>query len=595
MASGLGLVAVVGWSLYATARQDRDRAELDARRAAHDLALALRAALRDPTVLASAPAAARFALVDGSLQVDEAVGWLVAQPPNPPDAATAGQLQTAARAEFVDGDPARAAAVFESLLAPGPGGPADLGVLAAAAWQAQRQGDGDGERATALAKRLDGALAKLAPSALADRGTADAVASAALLAAARGATPDFTERLVPALPLDLALATLARLAERGVPTTALAERHAQVAARRLLLAAVATHQSEFVDAPFTRPAAGGLLVWFPAAARGHGQGALLDAAFVATFAAAPPTPLAGRGRLCFTAPPADAEEIAPQFAWVVPEPLPDPSWLTRPATVASATGALVLVFATTLWLGWRAQRREALATRARAEFVTGVTHELKTPVASIRLIADVLQTDDVPPARQREYQELLAGEAMRLSTLVDNVLDLGQRERGERACDRRPGDLADLVRTAVRLFAPIAREHGLALALAEPLPACPAAFDEEALLQAVRNVLENARKYAADGGRLDVSLRHCADRADRAELAIRDHGRGVPPGEREAIFARFTRGAHHRHGSVPGLGIGLFLARQIARAHDGDLVCDAPADGPGARFVFTFGLDPGTP
>jgi two-component system phosphate regulon sensor histidine kinase PhoR len=255
--------------------------------------------------------------------------------------------------------------------------------------------------------------------------------------------------------------------------------------------------------------------------------------------------------------------------------------------IAGAGALLVLVFAASAFAVLRAFRREAAALRARSDFVTGVTHELKTPVAAIRLVADVLHDDDVPPARQREYFALLAGETARLSALVDNVLDVGQIERGERAYDLRPCDLGDVVRDGIGAFAPLARAAGLELALrVDPAPA-PAVADAAALQQALFAICENARKYAASGGRLDVA----ASRAgDTFAIELRDFGPGVAPSEREAIFARFQRGSAQRSGTVPGVGLGLYLARRIVERHGGTLVCRATANGPGARFVLTLPL-----
>lgn len=587
MASGALLTALVGWSLVATAGHDRDRAALDARTAAHDLALSLRTAVRQPDTLELTPPSARFAILAGSLQVDAAIGWLQDAPAAGRDAVVDGRRRAAETAEFQAGDAIAAAAIYDELLGEGLNGrTTSLPMLAAAAWQAHRADDR--ERTATLTTRLDGALAAVTPAALGDRDTADATASAALLAAARGLPFAAGERLLPALPPDLATATLQRLAERGADTAALASAHAAIAARRDLLREVAAHLRDLGDAPQATALGERLLLWLPGAVPGFGRGALLAPTFLQSLREHQET--AGRGELAFANPPRDADEVIPRLAWVAPAALPERPWLTRPVTVLGATLSLVAVFAASLALAFRAQRREALATRARAAFVTGVTHELKTPVASIRLIADVLQTDDVPPHKQREYCDLLAGEAMRLSTLVDNVLDLGQRERGERAWDQKPGDLAETVRTAVRLFVPLARESGVEVVFAEDLPPCAARFDREALLQALRNVLENARKYAADGHRIEIALQRTDE---QARIAVRDFGCGVAAGERDTIFAQFARGARHRHGSVPGLGIGLHLARAIARGHGGDLVCAAPATGPGAQFVFTLPLQTG--
>jgi two-component system phosphate regulon sensor histidine kinase PhoR len=253
---------------------------------------------------------------------------------------------------------------------------------------------------------------------------------------------------------------------------------------------------------------------------------------------------------------------------------------------------LAFVFAGSALLGVRALRQQAAAVRTRAEFLTMVTHELKTPLAAIRLLGEMLLEGRVPAGREREYYGLLAGEAARLSMLIENVLDLGRMERGERAYDLRPTDVAEVVREAVALFAPVAQQGGVALALAEGAPRAVAAADRGALLQALLNVLDNARKYAAGGGRIAVAT---SEAAGAFAIAVRDFGPGVPDDERETIFDRFRRGARHAHGAVPGVGLGLHLARQIARRHGGELCCARPTDGPGALFTFTLPCGEGGP
>ena len=227
--------------------------------------------------------------------------------------------------------------------------------------------------------------------------------------------------------------------------------------------------------------------------------------------------------------------------------------------------------------------------RARTEFLSGVTHELKTPVASLRLIADVLHDDDVRPERQREYFAMMAGETARLSTLIDNVLDLGQLERGERAYDLRDDDAADIVREAVRTYAPLGERHGLTLTLHEGIGQAAAHVDRGAITQTLLNLFENARKYASSGKRIDV---HTQSEGDRFVVRVRDFGPGVPRDERERIFERFRRGAAQQSGSIAGVGLGLFLSRAIVTHHGGTLLCSAPEDGAGSLFELSLPTTP---
>jgi signal transduction histidine kinase len=168
-------------------------------------------------------------------------------------------------------------------------------------------------------------------------------------------------------------------------------------------------------------------------------------------------------------------------------------------------------------------------------------------------------------------------EAARLRALIANVLDLGRAERGERAWDRRPLDLGALVAEVIAPFRLAARREGIELE-AETSPH-EAVADRDAIAQALLNVLDNARKYAALGKRIAVR-----QRGGRVE--VRDYGPGVPDRERERIFEKLRRGRAQQDGHVPGLGLGLHLAREIARAHGGSLRHEPPRDGgPGSCFV----------
>lgn len=588
---------MVGVGLVRANREAQDRAERTAQAASRDLALALRSLLQHRAVLELVPPARRASWRGGSLAVDDAVGWLEPQPERPLPADELLVLRSAAAAEFVQHDRAAAAATF-ARLRPTDGRPkASPALLLAAAWQAQRAGDEPG--VCLHLEAADADLATLPTAALAEPGSAHAVAARVLLAAARGkALPDRMPPLVAALPDELAHPLLARLAERGAESASLATAHATVAQRRRCLRNLADTWRDLPDELQQRRRGQELAVWFPGPERGSGDAALVDAEWLASLpglgserpspsAELPPIPAGAQVVIAHPGEPLPnhADEVVPGFVGTLPNPAPPLPWTSRPGTLLAAAGLLLLVFVVSLSTLLHAAHSEARAVRARSEFLTGVTHELKTPLAAIRLIADVLQDDEVEATRQRDYVALLAGQTARLSTLLDNVLDLGRHERGERAYDRTPGDLATAVRDALATFAPLAERDGLSVVLHEGPNSAAAVFDAGAVQQVLLNLLDNARKYGPAGGCIDV---HTRTEAGRFEVEVRDQGLGVPDAEREAIFAQFVRGSRHRHGSVPGTGLGLFLARTIARAHGGELVCTTPAAGPGASFRLTL-------
>ena len=265
------------------------------------------------------------------------------------------------------------------------------------------------------------------------------------------------------------------------------------------------------------------------------------------------------------------------------------SLLSQPWVLGAVMGLLALVFGLGLFSSLRSLRREAEAIRTRAQFLITVTHELKTPLAGIRLLSEMLEEGRVQAeGKQREYFSLLSGEAARLTMLIENVLDLGRMERGERSYDMRSEPIGEVVREAAELFGPVAERDGMRLAL-QLQETSRVLLDRGAFIQALLNVMDNARKYAAEGGRLevrDISIN------GTYEVSIRDHGPGIPTQETTQIFQRFERGARHQSGSIPGVGLGLYLARTIAQRHGGDLRVEAAADGgSGACFRFILPLD----
>ncbi len=409
-------------------------------------------------------------------------------------------------------------------------------------------------------------------SAAPEEESSDAVAAGVVLlhASAGLAPPDWARARVALMLPERAIALAARCAELGepeiVPQLQWELRH--VAARREALRAVRDVLPQLTVAREVTllGSTGHAISWFPDLRRGVVQRSPIFANTRSDYYVTG-IPL-----------PAGAIRIAPGLGIT-----PGAAEATLPSITTILAG-LVLAFLLGLGLLLRMLRREHAAITARADFLISVTHELKTPLASIRLLGEML--GDAPPEKQAEYLAMLEGESARLAALVENVLDLGRLERKERAYDKRPQSLAELVRAVVRGFAPVATKSGVDVQLDESGEPIEAVVDRNAIAQALLNVLENARRYAAAGGRITVAT---ALGSDGFELRVRDHGPGIPDDERERIFERFRRGRAQRDGSVPGLGIGLHLARTILRDHGGDLRCVPPPDGGlGACFLFTL-------
>ena len=555
-----------------------------------------RAAAVAERILQRAPASrAAFAAVaqaqravvaaDGSVVVDD-VGWLEPAPsPIDRDFVVEDRLDRATAAEFRDRDAAAAQRAFDELLA-APLVPAvRLQVVAAAAWQAARAQAS--ERSATLRAELDELLQSVLPADLARPQLAAAVAAALRLCGA-GPWPAWADALAPFLPPN-ALAGL----EHGQRWAAAAQRH--IDRRELLLrtrAAWLARTSREV-AGLAAADALQLLWWLPREAGGHDVALLSPTELCSALAQAgregalPDLPLPFH----FDLAPDTATAFAdvPGLRGLVDErdALAEPAWL-RPTLTGALLLVLLLAFGLAVVLQARAAQREVAAARMQTEFLTTVTHELKTPLAGIRLLGEML-ADGRAHGREADYHRMLTGEAARLSLLIENVLDLGRLERGARAYDLRPTDLGDAIAETLAWFAPLAEHDGLRVQWDDQLGSARPQLDRAAFVQALVAVLYNARKYGLAGGRIDVVTR---SEGNGMALDVRDHGAGVPDGERDRIFDRFVRGSAHAHGSTPGVGIGLHLARTIARRLHGELVCGEPLDGgPGARFTFTFPLE----
>jgi two-component system phosphate regulon sensor histidine kinase PhoR len=238
-----------------------------------------------------------------------------------------------------------------------------------------------------------------------------------------------------------------------------------------------------------------------------------------------------------------------------------------------------------------AAEKERRMSALRSEFVANVSHELKTPLALVRMFGEMLQSGRVASeAKRQEYLDIIVRESERLSNLIENVLDFAKVDRGRKAYEFAEGDVGAAVGKAAAAYRYRAERDGVELAVevADGLPA--ARIDERAIQLAVINLVDNALKYAPGTG--VVTIRAGLE-GDAIAIRVTDKGPGVPPDERERIFERFVRGASastRDAGSAPpvrGSGIGLALVKHIAESHGGRAWVES-AVGRGSTFVVTI-------
>jgi two-component system phosphate regulon sensor histidine kinase PhoR len=228
-----------------------------------------------------------------------------------------------------------------------------------------------------------------------------------------------------------------------------------------------------------------------------------------------------------------------------------------------------------------AMRRERKANELKSDFISNVSHELKTPLSIISMFGEMLALGRVKtPAQATEYAEIIWRESVRLARLIDNVLDFAKIERGKDVYEFASGDVADVVARAIELSQHRLTKAELAVELELEPDLPPARIDANAYTLAVMNLIDNAIKYAADGKRLVIRLRR---QDDRIVLEVKDFGPGIDPAEHDRIFERFYRARAVRLKPIRGSGIGLALVDHIARAHGGGVSVESSIDG-GATF-----------
>jgi signal transduction histidine kinase len=242
--------------------------------------------------------------------------------------------------------------------------------------------------------------------------------------------------------------------------------------------------------------------------------------------------------------------------------------------VGTVIGIAVFLVLAGAYFVARGAGRELAAARLQADFVAAVSHELRTPISSMSHLIEMLggarPIDD--PTRQR-YYVALAQEAGRLRRFVDRLLSLGRAEARRTPYSRESLDPVDVVTDVVAGFRDEPAASGRRVALAVGDVSAQIEADREAIGLALHNLLENAAKYSPPGTPIVVELAE-ARSVGRVTVRVQDEGPGVPPGEREWIFEKFTRGTAAAQSGAPGTGIGLALARQIARAHGGDITLE---------------------
>ena len=250
-----------------------------------------------------------------------------------------------------------------------------------------------------------------------------------------------------------------------------------------------------------------------------------------------------------------------------------PEQLQENARNVQRTLLLLIVAALTAiaaggWAVFADARRQLALAQKKTDFVSNVSHELKTPLTSIRMFAEMMEGGAVTEEKRPRYLRIIVAEAERLTRLINNVLDFARLERKQKRYDFRSLDLHEVLARTWEGQELHLREQGFSTQWKAAPPPYPVRGDEDALAQIVVNLISNAEKYST--GRKEIEL-HSYLTDGSVNVSVLDRGSGVPFGEETKIFEAFYRAHDSLASGIQGTGLGLTLAQRIAREHGGEI------------------------
>ncbi|HMQ05503.1 MAG TPA: HAMP domain-containing sensor histidine kinase [Pyrinomonadaceae bacterium] len=233
--------------------------------------------------------------------------------------------------------------------------------------------------------------------------------------------------------------------------------------------------------------------------------------------------------------------------------------------------------------------REIRRNEQHDAFINAVTHELKTPIASIKLYLETMKRRDVSPEKQKEFLDVMLADSDRLLTTVEQVLKAGGlKEKLPRPANTEIS-LAELLKQCIATVRAQRNLDPSAIRFTEPATPMEVRGDEAELTTAFTNLLDNAVKYSTGEPKISVRIKETVLNK-RAEIFIKDNGVGIPSSDLKRIFKRFYRVANGSTGKTPGTGLGLFIVRTIVERHGGRVFAQSRGEGKGSTFVVQLPL-----
>lgn len=248
-------------------------------------------------------------------------------------------------------------------------------------------------------------------------------------------------------------------------------------------------------------------------------------------------------------------------------------------------GILILALVATTIIGTVATLvvlyREAYLSRLQTDFVNKVSHDLRTPLTSIRMFVETLQMGRLADeAQRREALDIIAAETARLSSLISRLLDWARMESGKRTFDLRRQPLGPIVDDALRAVEPQRLQTGAEVRREVPGDLPPVLADRDALGDAFVDLLQNAFKYTGAEKRIAITARKAGN---AVEVVVSDNGPGIPGADQKRIFDKFYRGKDPLERSIEGSGLGLSMVKHVVEAHGGKVSVRSEV-GKGAAF-----------
>jgi len=258
------------------------------------------------------------------------------------------------------------------------------------------------------------------------------------------------------------------------------------------------------------------------------------------------------------------------------------------AVLAWTAAILAIVLCGGFFAMYRLGLRQIALTRQQQDFVSAVSHELKTPLTSIRLYGEMLREGWAAEEKKKEYYDYIFQESERLSRLIANILQLARMTRNELKVEARPAPLRELIDGVRSKVTTQVERAGFTLEIGCDAEAAAAVIqvDPDCFTQIVINLVDNAVKFSAGAERRAIEI-HCRRRHEGAvEIAVRDYGPGVASDQMKKIFRLFYRCESELTRETAGTGIGLALVSQLAQAMNGKV--DVVNRDPGAEFRVVF-------